>query len=99
MIQGCNVGVEDFFSSSPPEPPDEFLALQDEIETLEARAQDISEAQDAWTDMNVCLHRLTGLPQEIIDAWDTIKPWLDSHGQECLSLLVYAREKESDLLW
>jgi FtsZ-binding cell division protein ZapB len=94
----CNVGAEDFFSTSPPEPSDEALEARDKIEELQERENDIREAQDAWGDLNSCLHHLGPLPPEIVEGWDKIKPWLVQQAHDLRDEMNYWQEKESDLV-
>jgi len=97
-ISHCHVGIEDFYGQ-PPEPSAEQLEVRDRIEELEQQAKDIGEAQDAWTDLNSCLHRLGPLPPEVLEGWDRIKPWLNQQAQEVGADLAYQQERESDLIW
>ena len=84
---------------SPPEASAELLEVNDRIEELQAQAKDIGEAQDAWTDLNSCLHNLGPLPPEVLEGWDRIKPWLDKQGEEVRADLAYQQERASDMVW
>ena len=84
--------------------PDELWAglipdEQEEIEVLQTRLDDIREAQDAWTKLNRCLHRLGPLPPDVLEGWDRIKPWLNQQGQNITLSLVHQRQMESDVVW
>ena len=74
--------------------PDELLGdltegeHEDEVAPLQARADVIRKAQDAWSKLNSCLHCLGPLPPGVLEGWDRIKPWLNQQGQ-----------MESDLVW
>lgn len=72
---------------------------EEEIEPLQARADVIREAQDAWTKLNGCLHRLGPLPPDVLEGWDRIKPWLNQQGQNITLSLVHQRQMESDVVW
>lgn len=97
-IAHSNVGIEDFYGQ-PPEPSGEELEARDRIEELQERGNDIREAQDAWADLNSCLHNLGPLPPEILEGWDRIKPWLDQEARDTRDDLAYWQERESDLVW
>jgi hypothetical protein len=72
---------------------------EEEIEPLQARADVIREAQDAWSKLNFCLHYLGPLPPGVLEGWDRIKPWLNQQGQDVTYSLQYQGQKESDLVW
>jgi hypothetical protein len=84
---------------SPPEAPEGLSEINDRIEELEAQAKDVGEAQDAWTDLNSCLHNLGPLPPEVLEGWDRVKPWLDKQGEEVRADLAYQQERASDMVW
>jgi len=46
------------------------------------REQDIRQAQIVWTEMNRCLHRLGPLPDEVVNGWDRVKPWLNKEANK-----------------
>lgn len=69
------------------------------VEAIQTRVDDIREAQDAWTKLNRCLHRLGPLPPDVLEGWDRIKPWLNQQGQNITLSLVHQRQMESDVVW
>jgi hypothetical protein len=85
--------------------PDELLGdltegeHEDEIAPLQARADVIRKAQDAWSKLNSCLHCLGPLPPGVLEGWDRIKPWLNQQGRDVTYSLQYQRQMESDLVW
>jgi hypothetical protein len=97
-IAHCNVGIEDFYGQ-PPEASAELLEVNDRIEELQQQAKVIGEAQDAWADLNSCLHNLGPLPPEVLEGWDRIKPWLNQQGKEVSDDLAYQEERASDQVW
>jgi hypothetical protein len=51
--------------------------IQEKIEETQREQQEISDAWDAWSDMNSCLHYLDP-PSEIVEHWDHIRGFLES---------------------
>jgi hypothetical protein len=61
----------------------EELERREKVYDLREKADNIRNAWDSWQEFNKCLHSLNP-PQEIVDAWDKIRPWLKELGEETL---------------
>ena len=83
---------------NPPDVSAAHYALIDEIEAVTEQIEAIRGAQDAWSDFNHALHRLSP-PAEIVAAWDVVGPWLNSHAGATVTELHILEEAENDLLY
>jgi hypothetical protein len=64
----------------------EELGRRERVYDLYKKADIIGNSWDSWRDFNKCLHGLNP-PQEIIETWDKITPWLKELGENTLKEL------------
>jgi hypothetical protein len=72
---------------------------EEKVKFLEARADNIRGAQDAWAKLNFYIQNLGPLPPDVLEGWDRIKPWLNREGQDVMLMLGYQQRIGSDVVW
>ena len=78
MITLFDERLKSQYEASPKE-----LERREKVYDLHEKADNIRNAWDSWQDFNKGLHLLDP-PQEIIEAWDKITPWLKELGEDTL---------------
>jgi hypothetical protein len=69
----------------------EELERREKVYDLSVKGENIGNAWDSWHEFNQDFHKLNP-PQEIIDAWDKITPWLKDLGENTLKEIEELRE-------